>query len=51
MQLPSAVLVPLHHPGGSSGFDWFDVVIGIGVLVLLAAIGYGIWWLIQRRNL
>ena len=43
-------MLPLHHGDepSSSGFDGADVAILIIVLLVLGAIGFGIWKLVQR---
>lgn len=46
---PGGVYAPLHH-GASEGFDWVDGLTILGALALLAAVGFGIWWLVQKRR-
>lgn len=41
--------IPLHH-GESDGFDAMTVAVVVGVLVGVAAMGLGIWWLVRRRR-
>lgn len=47
-----AALAPLHHPGGdaATGFDWFDAVILVVILLVLGAVGYALYRLVQRRR-
>lgn len=40
----------LHHTGTESGIDWVDVTLGILVLLVLVAIGFGIAKLIKSRR-
>jgi hypothetical protein len=44
-------LAPLHagHEGGGA-FDSYNLAIGGAVLVALALVGLGIWWLVRRRR-
>ena len=40
----------LHHDGSASGFDWFTVVIGVVVVLVLAVVGFVIYKIVQRRG-
>lgn len=42
---------PLHegHEGGGA-FDSYNLGVGAIVLVVLALVGVGIWWLVKRRR-
>jgi Tfp pilus assembly major pilin PilA len=45
-----AMMQVLHHSADSAGFDWVDVLVGLGVLAVLAAVGFAIYKVVQRRN-
>lgn len=44
-------LAPLHagHEGGGT-FDAYNLTVGGIVLVVLALVGLGIWWMVRRRR-
>ena len=41
----------LHHAGSESGVDWFDITIGVVVVLALVVVGFVIYKVVQRRKL
>jgi hypothetical protein len=48
---PTSRFAPLHegHEGGGA-FDAYNLTVGGIVLVVLALVGLGIWWMVKRRR-
>jgi hypothetical protein len=40
----------LHHTGTEGGVDWFDITIGIVVVLVLVGVGFGIYKMVERRR-
>lgn len=40
----------LHHAGSEGGVDWFDITIGVVVVLALVAVGFVIYKVVLRRR-